>query len=180
MKGVIFTELMSFIELRFGMSFADRVIEHAKLPNDGAFTTVGNYPGQQAVDLATVAARLSGVDGNALCEAYGAWLFGRFGVLFPAIMAGYPTAESLLMHVGSHIHHEVCVLYPDARPPEVSATTDGNRMTVTYRSHRPMAFIAHGLIRQCLADMGESRTLRWNPTPQLNEATFVIAPAGEE
>lgn len=180
MKGVIFTELINFIEMRFGSAFVEEVIEEANLPNGGAFTTVGNYPGQQAIDLATVAARLSGTNGHALCDDYGAWLFDRFGELFPAIMAGYADAESLLMHIGSHIHYEVCVLYPDARPPQVSAVKDGERITVTYRSHRPMAHIAHGLVRQCLARSGERRTLRWEASPGLNEATFVIAPSGGE
>jgi hypothetical protein len=178
MKGVIFTELVSFMETIHGVAFADAVISESRLPNDGAFTSVGNYPSVQALTMVEVASRLSGIDGAVLCEAYGAWLFGRFGVLFPTIMANYPTAESLLMHVGSHIHEEVRVLYPDARPPEITAERDGDTMTVRYRSHRPMAHIAYGLIRQCLVDYGEPRTVRWHGAGRSDEATFIIAGAG--
>lgn len=177
MKGVIFTELVSFMETVHGVAFADAVISESRLPNDGAFTSVGNYPSAQALTMVDVAARLSGTDGAVLCEDYGAWLFGRFGVLFPTIMANYPTAESLLMHIGSHIHEEVRVLYPDARPPEITAESDGDTMTVRYRSHRPMAHIAYGLIRQCLIDYGETRSVHWLGSGRADEATFVIAAA---
>jgi hypothetical protein len=175
MKGVIFTELVSYMETVHGVAFADAVISESRLPNDGAFTSVGNYPSQQALTMVEVAARLSGTDGAVLCEDYGAWLFGRFGVLFPTIMANYPTAESLLMHVGSHIHEEVRVLYPDARPPEITAENAGDTMIVRYRSHRPMAHIAYGLIRQCLIDYDEPRIVRWHGSGRADEATFIIA-----
>ncbi len=179
MKGVIFTELVSYMETRHGMAFADDVITQSNLPNDGAFTSVGNYPSAQALTMVGVAARLSGIDGAIICEDYGAWLFDRFGVLFPAIMAAYPTAESLLLHVGSHIHEEVRVLYPDARPPLIEAVSEGTTMTVSYRSHRPMAHIAFGLIRQCLVSYGETRTVRWHNAGRAEEAQFIISAEGE-
>lgn len=179
MKGVIFTELVGFLETHHGAAFADAVITQSELPNDGAFTSVGNYPSAQALAMVGVASRLSGVAGSVLCEDYGAWLFGRFGVLFPTIMASYPTAESLLMHVGSHIHEEVRVLYPDARPPEIGAVSDGATITVSYRSHRPMAHIAFGLIRQCLVSYGDTRAVRWLDAGRADEATFYISAEGE-
>ncbi len=179
MKGVIFTELIGFLETRHGLAFADAVIVESRLPNDGAFTSVGNYPSTEALTMVGVASRLSGVAGSVICEEYGAWLLGRFAVLFPAIMAKYPTAEDMLMHVGSHIHEEVCVLYPDARPPLIEAVRDGDTMTVSYRSHRPMAHIAFGLIRQCLVSYGDSRTVRWHGTGRADEATFTISAQGE-
>jgi hypothetical protein len=179
MKGVIFTELVGYLETQHGMAFADDVITQSKLPNDGAFTTIGNYPSAQALTMVGVASRLSGIEGAILCQDYGAWLFGRFGVLFPTIMANYPTAESLLLHVGSHIHEEVRVLYPDARPPLIEAVSEGDTMTVSYRSHRPMAHIAFGLIRQCLIDYGETRTVRWHNAGRAEEAQFIISSEGE-
>jgi hypothetical protein len=177
MKGVIFTELVGYLESEHGFDFADAVITGSKLPNDGAFTSVGNYPSAQALAMVGVASALSGIDGAVLCQDYGSWLFGRFGVLFPDIMKSYPTAESLLMHVGSHIHEEVRILYPDARPPHIGAIAEGDTMTVTYRSHRPMAHIAFGLIRQCLVSYGDPRQVHWLDTGRADEARFHIAAA---
>ena len=175
MKGIIFTELVGFMVSRYGIEFADAVITDSGLENDGAFTSVGNYPSRDALKMVGIAAQLSGAEGAQICEDYGAWLFGRFNVLFPDIMARYSSADPLLMHVGSHIHEEVRVLYPDARPPLIEAVSDGTQLTVTYQSHRPMAHIAYGLIRACLASYGDTRQLRWAEGAHADAASFIIA-----
>ncbi|TFU05517.1 guanylate cyclase [Polymorphobacter arshaanensis] len=175
MKGIIFTELVGFLETRYGIEFADAVITDSDLENDGAFTSVGNYPSRDALTMVGIAAQLSGSEGPQICEDYGAWLYGRFNVLFPEIMARYASADALLIHVGSHIHEEVRVLYPDAKPPQIDAVTDGNQLTVTYRSHRPMAHIAYGLIRACLDTYGDLRQLRWAADARDDAATFIIS-----
>ena len=178
MKGIIFTELVGFLEDRYGIAFADSVISGSKLDNDGAFTRVGNYPSTDALTMVDVAARLSGETGARICEDYGSWLFDRFELLFPDIMARYASAEALLTHVGSHIHEEVRVLYPDARPPQIYAVGQGDNILVRYRSHRPLAHIAYGLIRQCLIAHDDPRELHWGANPQPDDASFIIAPAG--
>ena len=180
MKGIIFAELVGFLEDRYGIAFADSVISDSKLENDGAFTRVGNYPSSDALTMVEVAARLSGEDGTRLCEDYGSWLFQRFELLFPEILARYDTAEALLTHVGSHIHEEVRILYPDARPPQIYAVGNGDNLLIRYRSHRPLAHIAFGLIRQCLISHGDPRQLHWGPNPRADDASFIIAPAGAE
>ena len=177
-KGIIFTELVEFLEARYGIEFADAVITDSDLENDGAFTSVGNYPSQDALTMVGIAAQLSGTEGAQICQDYGSWLFGRFNVLFPDIMARYSSADALLMHVGSHIHEEVRVLYPDARPPQIEAVSDGAQLTVTYRSHRPMAHIAYGLIRECLTEHDDPRQLRWADDARADAATFIISPGG--
>ena len=68
-------------------------------------------------------------------------------------------------------------LYPDARPPETGAIAEGDTITDTYRSHRPMAHIAFGLIRQCLISYDEPRTVRWLDAGRADEARFYIAVA---
>mgnify|MGYP000128365608 FL=1 len=176
-KGIIFTELVEFLETRYGIEFADAVITDSDLDNDGAFTSVGNYPSADALKMVTIAARLSGTEGAQICEDYGSWLYSRFHVLFPDIMARYASADALLMHVGSHIHEEVRVLYPDAKPPQLEAVNNGNELVVSYKSHRPMAHIAYGLIRACLDTYGDPRQLSWAPDARADAATFVISGA---
>jgi hypothetical protein len=175
LKGIIFTELVGFLETRYGIEFADAVITDSNLDNDGAFTSVGNYPSRDALTMVEVAAQLSGAEGAQICEDYGSWLYGRFKLLFPEIMDRYPSADALLMHVGTHIHEEVRVLYPDASPPQIKAVSDGPRMTVSYQSHRPMAHIAFGLIRECLVSYGDPRQLRWGGDARADAATFIIS-----
>ena len=175
MKGVIFTEMVAFLEDRFGVVRADDILVAARLPNDGAFTSVGNYPSTQAIAIMVAAAELTADDVHRLCQDYGSWLFNRFGVLFPSIMARYASAEALLDHVGSHIHEEVRVLYPDARPPLISTRHDGADIIVSYESHRPMAHIAYGLIRRSLVAYGDPRQVHWTPSSDATSARFVIS-----
>jgi len=179
-KGIIFTELVGFLETRYGIEFTDAVITDSNLDNDGAFTSVGNYPSRDALTMVGMAAQLSGADGAQICEDYGTWLYGRFQTLFPELMARYTNADALLTHVGTHIHEEVRVLYPDAQPPHIEAASDGAQMTVKYRSHRPMSHIAYGLIRQCLASYGDPRQLRWSADSRPDSATFIISAGSQQ
>lgn len=174
MKGVVFTELVRFMEDAQSADFADSVLEGAALPNDGAFTTVGNYPSEYALKMVGEASRQSGIDAAELCRLFGKQLYGRFFILYPHIMEAYRNAEDLLSHVGSHIHAEVCTLYPDAKPPKVETSAGERGMQVHYSSHRPMAAIALGLVQGCMEHFDDKRTLDWDFGADSKTATFVI------
>jgi len=174
MKGVIFTELIRFMESVKSPAFADEAIQLSAVASDGAYTTVGNYPSGEALALVGAASKLSGTDAAELCRLFGGYLFQRFLILYPHIMMSYTNAETLLEHVGSHIHGEVCVLYPDARPPQIEAETVDNVTTMSYKSHRPMAAIAFGLIEECMRHYGDERSVSWNSSENGKSATFVI------
>lgn len=175
MKGVIFTELIHFMESVKSPAFADEAIQLAKVESDGAYTTVGNYPSDEALALVGAASQMSGIAVPELCRLFGNYLFQRFLILYPHIMASYTDAESLLAHVGSHIHSEVCVLYPDARPPQIEAEKTGKTTVMSYRSHRPMAAIAYGLIQECMGHYGDQRLLTWEVSDNGKSATFIIS-----
>ncbi|QLC25200.1 guanylate cyclase [Parasphingopyxis algicola] len=174
MKGVIFSELIRFMEQAKSAEFADSVITGANLPNDGAYTSVGNYPSDQALTLVGEASAQSGIEAAELCRLFGHYLYGRFMILYPHIMENYQTADALLLHVGSHIHAEVCTLYPDARPPIVETSVKDDRVVMRYQSHRPMAAIAFGLVQGCMEEFGDRRTLEWDIADNGKSATFTI------
>lgn len=174
MKGVIFTELVRFMEAVQSPAFADAVIEAAGVASGGAYTSVGDYPSGEALDLVAEASARSGVAAHDLCRLFGNHLYTRFQTLYPHIMINYTSADELLTHVGSHIHHEVCILYPDARPPHIEAAQTPEGLTLTYQSHRPMAAIAFGLIEQCMRHHEDSRTLEWSSSPDGRRATFTL------
>ncbi len=177
MKGIIFTQLIGFIEEHVGISLAEQVIEKAALPNEAAFATVGTYPAQWALTMVAAASELSGIPAEKLCADYGEWLFARFTVLYPQLIDQYPDADAMLDHVGSHIHEEVTILYPDAKPPMVAMQRDGDTAIVEYASHRPLAYIALGLIRGCLTHYNDLRIVSWTPGADLTRAQFHIVPA---
>ena len=43
MLGRIFTEFFTLVEAEFGDDMLDDIIEDAELPNESAYTAVGNY-----------------------------------------------------------------------------------------------------------------------------------------
>ena len=87
----------------------------------------------------------------------------------------YASAESLLMHVGDHIHEEVKVLYPDARPPKVRSYVKDGTLHVEYASHRPFANIARGLITGAMKHFGDDRKLEWKEVSEDGRnAEFVL------
>lgn len=177
MKGVIFTELVGFMEEVAGVVFADEVLMEANLPHGGAYSSVGSYPSAEALSLVGIASEKSGIPAADLCDKYGRYLFDRFNVLFPDIMKLYTSVDALLDHVGPHIHEEVRVLYPGAQPPSVTTEHNGDTMTVTYESHRPMAHIAHGLIARSIEYYHDPRTLIWEANDRGDRATFTLKPA---
>lgn len=177
MKGVIFTELVNFMEKLAGVVFTDEVLVEADLSHGGAYSSVGSYPSAEALKLVTIAAEKSGVPVSELCEKYGRFLFDRFNVLFPDIMKLYDNADALLDHVGPHIHEEVRVLYPGAQPPSISTKREDDALIVEYESHRPMAHIAYGLIARSVEHYGDPRKLTWEANAQGNRAKFRLEAA---
>ncbi len=161
MKGIVFSELVGFLDLAGGPVFAEKVLADAGLEHGGAYTRVGQYPWQEAVRVVEAASRESGADFASLCNQFGSYLFERFTVLYGDIVGRYNSAEALLSHVGDHIHEEVKVLYPDAKPPEVRAYSEGETLRVEYASHRPFAHIAHGLVAGAMKHFGDERKLEW-------------------
>ncbi|MCX7285033.1 MAG: heme NO-binding domain-containing protein [Novosphingobium sp.] len=137
MKGLVFSEMIAWAESAYSPALVDRMIVQSKVPNDGAYTSVGNYPHGEALAMFGTLSELTGTPVGDLARAYGFWLAGRFTQLYPEMVNVYSDAESLLGGVGSHIHEEVTKLYPEARPPQVQATKIPDGMQLEYASHRP-------------------------------------------
>lgn len=147
MKGVVLSELVRFVELRFSPEIADAMIGKSKVASDGAYTSVGNYPHQEALALIGALAEMTDTAVPELAETYGFWLAKRFVELYPDMFAGYTDVRTFLKDVDSKMHMEVKKLYEDAHTPAVIAEIDGEALNIVYSSHRPFADVAFGLIK---------------------------------
>lgn len=97
-------------------------------------------------------------------------------MLYPDILSRYTRAEDLLLHVNDHIHEEVKSLNPGAMPPRVDTHADGTDLVVEYRSHRPFAHIAYGLVRGAMRHFDDPRLIAWDvKDPSSRHAIFRIA-----
>ena len=120
-------------------------------------------------------AALTGQPASALADRYGYWLSTRFVELYPEMFEGYTNVRTFLRDVDGHHHREVKKLYPDAVPPSVLAVIDGEKLTVSYASHRPLADVAFGLIRGYIAYFDDALVVeRSDAAHGPHEARFIV------
>jgi len=155
-KGIVFTEFLDMVEARFTPEVADCMITAAAVPSGGAYTAVGTYDYHELIQLVAQLSTLTSLPIPKLVHTFGVHLFGRFVAAYPALFAGVRSAFSFLERIEDHIHVEVRKLYPDAELPTFTCdTSTPGRLTMLYRSSRPFADLAEGLIAGCIAHFGE-------------------------
>lgn len=147
MKGLVFTTFFDFCEVRYGADLVDDAISVAELPHDGAYTSVGTYPFQEMVDLVTAVTQLAKSSMPAILESFGEYCFGAWVNKF-AYAFDRKDIFDVLANIDTFHETQVKKLYPDAELPSfqvVSRTTD--RLVLHYRSCKPLADLAVGVIR---------------------------------
>jgi len=161
MKGMMFTEFLEMVEARYGLAIMDRVIAGAALPNEGAYTAVGSY---DHAELLRLAERLSVETGTPVAElmlAFSDTVFTLFKRRYGPFIGQARTCFEFLGRIESYIHVEVRKLYPDAELPHFSyPRSDDLQMIMDYRSPRPMAVFAEGLVMAAIRHYGEQIELR--------------------
>lgn len=147
MKGIVFSEFIEMVESKFSLETADTIIESSKLPSDGAYTSVGTYDHTELLTLVTSLAEETRLPVDQLVRTFGSHLAGRFLELYPSFFKSTTGLFDFLNTVDQHIHVEVKKLYPEAELPLFDTEgLDKNKMKMTYRSKRPFADLAEGLI----------------------------------
>lgn len=147
MKGMIFTELLEFVEEKFGFEIADSMIEGSMLPVKGAYTQAGNYSFEELVSIVTRLSSATGIDSETLIEAYARHLFGRIAQMYSTLMEGFDSPLPFIAKVDEFIHPEVKKLYPDAELPTFKMISlDERELVVDYISSKPLISMAKGLM----------------------------------
>ena len=153
MKGLIFNELVEFVDSEFPGA--------AGQLGEVAYSPLASYPDDELLALVTRASEATGVPAPEVLQRLGSRLFRTFGTLYPVFLDGVESALDLLGGIETYVHGEVKKLYPDAEFPsfEVRAPAAG-RLEPLYRSRRPLADLAEGMIQGCVAHFGERITVR--------------------
>ncbi|MFC2102139.1 heme NO-binding domain-containing protein [Bacteroidota bacterium] len=176
MKGVIFTEFLEMVEEKFGLEMTDTIIIDSKLPSEGAYTAVGNYPHNEIITLVLALHQQTQIPVRDLLVTFGRFLFGRLADRYGILMKGINDPFQLLENLEVVIHQEVKKLYSDAKTPliEVVSSTP-EKMELTYSSHRSMGDVAEGLILGCSDFYGVPLSvLRQNLTEDGTKVRFTI------
>lgn len=159
MKGIVFREFGELVTARFGEATWDALITESKVASGGAYTAVGTYPHEEAVALLMALSRKTGVAPDDLLRAFGEHLFGVLAQRFPFAVAGHGDLFAFLASLEGVVHVEVRKLYPDAELPSFVTRWEGDRFVLEYRSQRPFASLAEGLLRGAITHWGGRYTL---------------------
>ncbi len=147
MKGIVFTEFIGFVTVRFGADAADDIIEACNLPSGGAYTAVGTYDHAEMVALCNALAVHTGEPAGDLLKGFGAHLSTAFANGYPGFFARASHFFDFLESIEAHIHKEVRKLYPDAELPTFTVRERSeSRLVMDYRSPRRLGPLAEGLI----------------------------------
>lgn len=166
MLGIVFTEFFDMVDDVFGDEMLDDIINEAALPNDGAYTAVGRYNYEEMLRLVTALSNKTGTPVPDLVKVFGEHLFGRFVVGYPDFFTNVDGSIDFLMRIEDHIHVEVKKLYPEANLPTFDHVADKpNSLKLLYKSDRPFADLAEGLIKGCASHFKEELTLERQDLP---------------
>jgi hypothetical protein len=175
MKGVVFTEFLELVESKFSLEMFDRIIEKANLPSGGIYTAVGTYDHDEIVSLVSELSNETDVPVPDLLKIFGDHMFGQFHVGYPVFFEGIDNAFDFLAKVEDYIHVEVKKLYPDAELPSVKYEMKSpDEMVVFYKSVRPMADLAEGLITGCIAHYGHEIEMVREDLDGSQESNFTL------
>ncbi len=161
MKGLVFTEFLEMVETHFSPEIAERIIDASALPSGRIYTTLGTYDHDEIVQLVTHLSEETKISVPDLLFTFGKYLFGQFVANHPWALDGVESSLDFLQNVHDYIHVEVRKLYPDAELPRFDYdTSKAGRLIMHYRSTRPLADLAHGLIVGCIEHYGEKIDLQ--------------------
>jgi hypothetical protein len=148
------------VEASFSPDIADLMIDSANLPSGGAYTAVGLYDHTEMLALVTELSRITEIAVPELVRTFGQYLLGRFVAGHGHFFENMNSAFDFLETVNNTVHTEVLKLYPDAQLPHFDTERNQDTMIMVYRSNRPFADLAEGLIMGTCDHFNESITLQ--------------------
>ncbi|MBV9576243.1 MAG: heme NO-binding domain-containing protein [Gammaproteobacteria bacterium] len=161
MKGMVFTEFLTFVEDNFGYETVDKIIEESHLSNNGAYTAIGTYDHGDMVKLVTALSQQLNTPIPDLLRTFGKHLFYRFKALFPHFFKENQSAFDFLSSVDNYIHIEVKKLYKDAELPKFEYEKPSpNILIMYYTSSRHFEDLAEGLIAGCIEQHHEKVSIK--------------------
>ena len=157
MKGVIFTQFLDFVTDRYGGDAVARLTAPDGTLATRHYRAAGQYDHVELVAMADAVAAAVDEPRAGLLERFGEALFGHFAALYPVFFYEVDSALELLARVETYVHGEVKTLYPDAEFPRFECVERApGTLEMTYRSTRPLADVAEGLIRGCIEPFGDA------------------------
>lgn len=149
MKGIVFTEFLDLVEMKFGLHMVDQIIEESELPSQGIYTSIGTYSFSEMLQLIQSLSKHTGLSVDQLLLAYGEYFFHVIEDSYPGLLATYKDPIEMISSIENHIHVEVRKIYPDAELPTfVVLEKSENHLIMNYKSSRAMHHFGLGLMNK--------------------------------
>jgi Haem-NO-binding len=177
MKGVVFTEFLSFVAESHGEDTVDDIIDASDLPSGGAYTSVGTYPHAEMTKLCGALSKQTEEPTPELVCRFGTYLSDTFARDYSSFYTESGSFFDFIASIQDHIHVEVRKLYPDAELPNFRIVSrNDTEMVMDYESPRRMSRLAEGLIRGSARQFGVGVRVSVSPDSTGNEdiSRFVI------
>lgn len=157
LKGVVFTEFFRHVEEHHGEEMLDDVIVSAKLPNDGAYTSVGTYPFEEMVALVGACTAVTGKSLPETLDGFGQHCFSSWVNYVPSFFGPDRQLFDVLSEINHFHEYEVRKLYPDAELPTFSVESRNEHVLVIgYHSQKKLTDLAVGVIKGAAAHLGDT------------------------
>jgi hypothetical protein len=174
MKGIIFNLLESAVRDEHGEDTWDELLERADL--EGAWTSVGSYPHEDLLRVASEAAAMWGWSQDDVIRWFGRAAIPRLAAVYPTFFAGHASAFPFLRTLNDVHHLEVLKVYPDADLPVFAfdPPKEPGVLTMRYSSARALCTFGEGLIHGAGDHFGEKLSVRQPQCVHRGDATCVL------
>lgn len=157
MKGIVFTEFLELVEIKFGLEVVDEIIGKSNLPSQGVYTSVGTYDFSEMLSLLISLSDKTKISIDDLLLVYAEHFFSVLVSSYPTLIEKYNDPIEMLASIENHIHVEVMKIYPEAELPTfeiVEKTNDS--LIMIYKSSRAMYYFGLGLMNKTFEHFNSS------------------------
>ena len=176
MKGIVFTEFLDLVEVKFGLETVDEIIEKSDLKTDGVYTSIGTYAFSDMLQLLQNLSEKTKITIDELLLIYGEHFFSVLEKSYPDLLATYKDPIEMISSIENHIHVEVRKIYPDAELPtfEVIEKKE-NSLVMIYRSSRAMHHFGLGLMNKTFEHFNSTASIQLEKVKENGtEVKFII------
>jgi hypothetical protein len=147
MHGIVFSQLLKYVEMKQGSGACRLLLEHAQLETR-TYLSVSEYPDAEMETLISAAATMSGQPATVVLEDFGVFiaepLMNMYGHLIPS---EWKTLD-LIDKTETTIHNVVRVQTPGATPPVLHTFRRSvDEVVLIYASPRKLCAFAIGIAR---------------------------------
>ena len=156
MHGVVFASLRDYLIAEHGSDAAEAVFD-----GEPAYLLTEAYDDERLASLIDRAARRAGADVDEVVHEFGVFTAQRtFARLYPEFFSIAGSARDFLLSVETHIHELVRATVPNARPPQLSISDEGeDRVSIVYTSPRHLCVLLRGLTEGTARYYGETASI---------------------